>query len=82
MPEGVIIESPLSPSFPRDCGHECRVCRVTMVSLTDYADHISSRVHKQRVETAEREGAGNDQEEEYFDKDLVKLIEIRKEVIR
>ncbi|XP_045579730.1 zinc finger protein 106 isoform X3 [Salmo salar] len=66
----------------RDCGHECRVCRVTMVSLTDYADHISSRVHKQRVETAEREGAGNDQEEEYFDKDLVKLIEIRKEVIR
>uniref|UniRef100_A0A673YMQ3 Zinc finger protein 106 n=1 Tax=Salmo trutta TaxID=8032 RepID=A0A673YMQ3_SALTR len=63
----------------RDCGHECRVCRVTMVSLTDYADHISSRVHKQRVETAEREGAGNDQEEEYFDKELVKLIEIRKE---
>uniref|UniRef100_A0A4W5Q3H4 Zinc finger protein 106a n=1 Tax=Hucho hucho TaxID=62062 RepID=A0A4W5Q3H4_9TELE len=66
----------------RDCGHECRVCRVTMVSLTDYANHISSRVHKQRAETAEREGSGNDQEEEYFDKDLVKLIETRKEVIR
>ncbi|KAK6304903.1 hypothetical protein J4Q44_G00254890 [Coregonus suidteri] len=66
----------------RDCGHECRVCRVTMVSLTDYANHISSRVHKQRVETAEREGAGNDQEEEYFDKELVKLIENRKELIR
>nr|XP_046223530.1 zinc finger protein 106 isoform X2 [Oncorhynchus gorbuscha] len=66
----------------RDCGHECPVCRVTVVSLTDYADHISSRVHKQRVETAEREGAGNDQEEEYFDKDLIKLIETRKEVIR
>ncbi|XP_031643505.1 zinc finger protein 106 isoform X1 [Oncorhynchus kisutch] len=66
----------------RDCGHECPVCRVTVVSLTDYANHISSRVHKQRVETAEREGAGNDQEEEYFDKDLIKLIETRKEVIR
>ncbi|XP_052352024.1 zinc finger protein 106 isoform X2 [Oncorhynchus keta] len=81
MPEGV-IERPLSPSLPRDCGHECPVCRVTVVSLTDYANHISSRVHKQRVETAEREGAGNDQEEEYFDKDLIKLIETRKEVIR
>uniref|UniRef100_A0A8C7F3Q5 Zinc finger protein 106 n=1 Tax=Oncorhynchus kisutch TaxID=8019 RepID=A0A8C7F3Q5_ONCKI len=78
MPEGV-IERPLSPSLPRDCGHECPVCRVTVVSLTDYANHISSRVHKQRVETAEREGAGNDQEEEYFDKDLIKLIETRKE---
>uniref|UniRef100_A0AAY5LAT5 C2H2-type domain-containing protein n=1 Tax=Esox lucius TaxID=8010 RepID=A0AAY5LAT5_ESOLU len=57
----------------RDCGHECQVCRVTMVSLTDYANHISSPVHKQRVETAEQEAAGNDQEEEYFDKELVTL---------
>uniref|UniRef100_A0AAY5KZM1 C2H2-type domain-containing protein n=1 Tax=Esox lucius TaxID=8010 RepID=A0AAY5KZM1_ESOLU len=66
----------------RDCGHECQVCRVTMVSLTDYANHISSPVHKQRVETAEQEAAGNDQEEEYFDKELVTRIEARRELIR
>uniref|UniRef100_A0A3B5KZP2 C2H2-type domain-containing protein n=1 Tax=Xiphophorus couchianus TaxID=32473 RepID=A0A3B5KZP2_9TELE len=26
----------------RDCGHECRVCKVKVVSLTDYAGHIST----------------------------------------
>ncbi|KAL0969496.1 hypothetical protein UPYG_G00228070 [Umbra pygmaea] len=66
----------------RDCGHECKVCRVTMVSLTDYANHISSQVHKQLVDRVEKEGASNDQEEEYFDKELVKLIETRQEQIR
>ncbi|KAJ7988805.1 hypothetical protein DPEC_G00313010 [Dallia pectoralis] len=66
----------------RDCGHFCQVCLVTMVSLTDYANHISSLVHKQGVETAEREAAGNDQEEEYFDQELVKLVEARRALIR
>lgn len=81
MPEGT-IERPLSPSLPRDCGHECRVCKVTVVSLTDYASHISSPTHKQNVEAAERKNAGNDHEEDYFDPVLVDLIEKRKEQIR
>lgn len=79
MPEGT-IERPLSPSLPRDCGHECRVCKVTVVSLTDYASHISSPTHKQNVEAAEKKK--NDQEEDYFDQALTDLIEKRKEQIR
>uniref|UniRef100_UPI003AAEDD00 zinc finger protein 106 n=1 Tax=Centroberyx gerrardi TaxID=166262 RepID=UPI003AAEDD00 len=66
----------------RDCGHECKVCQVTVVSLTDYASHISSPSHKQNVEVAERKNAGNDQDEDYFDQALVDLIEKRKELIR
>ncbi|XP_039992519.1 zinc finger protein 106 [Xiphias gladius] len=81
MPEGT-IERPLSPSLPRDCGHECRVCKVMVVSLTDYASHISSPSHKQIVEAAEQKHAGNDHEEDYFDQALVDLIEKRKEQIR
>ncbi|XP_045918182.1 zinc finger protein 106 isoform X2 [Micropterus dolomieu] len=81
MPEGT-IESPLSPSLPRDCGHECRVCKVTVVSLTDYASHISSPTHKQNVEAAEQKHAGNDHDEYYFDQALVDLIEKRKEHVR
>ncbi|KAM3595550.1 uncharacterized protein V6R79_024969 [Siganus canaliculatus] len=81
MPEGT-IERPLSPSLPRDCGHECRVCKVTLVSLTDYASHISSPVHKQNVEAAEQKPAGSDRDEDYFDQVLVDLIEKRKETIR
>ncbi|XP_071353627.1 zinc finger protein 106 [Trachinotus anak] len=66
----------------RDCGHECRVCKVTVVSLTDYASHISSPSHKQNVEAAEQKHAGNDHEEDYFDQALADLIEKRKEQIR
>ncbi|XP_076604921.1 zinc finger protein 106 [Chaetodon auriga] len=66
----------------RDCGHECRVCKVTVVSLTDYASHISSPTHKQNVEAAEQKHAGNDHDEDYFDQVLVDLIEKRKEQIR
>ncbi|XP_066526131.1 zinc finger protein 106 [Hoplias malabaricus] len=66
----------------RDCGHECRVCGVTVVSLTEYADHISSPIHKQRVEAQKRQAWKTDQDEEYFDKEMVKLIEKRKEFIR
>ncbi|KAK7904539.1 hypothetical protein WMY93_017146 [Mugilogobius chulae] len=66
----------------RDCGHECRVCKVTMVSLTDYASHISSPKHKQNVEDFERIPARNVPEEEYFDNALVELIEKRHEQIR
>ncbi|CAB1449619.1 unnamed protein product [Pleuronectes platessa] len=65
----------------RDCGHECRVCKVTVASLTDYASHISSPTHKQKVEAAEQKHAGNDHED-YFDQKLVDLIEKRKELIR
>lgn len=81
MPEGT-IERPLSPSLPRDCGHECRVCKVTVVSLTDYACHISSPTHKQNVEASEQKHVGNGHEEDYFDQTLVDLIEKRKEQIR
>ncbi|XP_059209736.1 zinc finger protein 106 [Centropristis striata] len=66
----------------RDCGHECRVCKVTVVSLTDYASHISSATHKQNVEAAEQKPARNDRDEDYFDQALVDLIEKRKEQIR
>ena len=82
MPEGR-IDRPLSPSLPsRDCGHECRVCKVTVASLTDYAGHISSPKHKQNVEAAELKHAGNDRDEVYFDRAFVDLIEKRKEQIR
>ncbi|XP_055018226.1 zinc finger protein 106-like [Boleophthalmus pectinirostris] len=66
----------------RDCGHECRVCKITVVSLTDYASHISSPTHKQNVEDFERIPARNTSNEEYFDKALVELIEKRNEQIR
>uniref|UniRef100_A0A672NEM3 Zinc finger protein 106 n=1 Tax=Sinocyclocheilus grahami TaxID=75366 RepID=A0A672NEM3_SINGR len=59
----------------RDCGHECRVCGVSEVSLTDYASHISSPLHKQHVEDQKNRPTKEDQDEEYFDKDIVQLIE-------
>lgn len=54
---------------------------MTLVSLTDYAGHISSPTHKQNVEAAEQKPPGNDSED-YFDQTLVDLIEKRKEQIR
>lgn len=66
----------------RDCGHECRICGVTEVSLTDYASHISSHSHKQRIEDQKYQPLNEDQDEDYFDKDIVQLIEKRKEMIR
>lgn len=81
MPEGT-IERPFSPSLPRDCGHDCRVCQVTVASLTDYASHISSSLHKQNVEAEELKTAGKDHDEFYFDKELVDLIQKRRERIR
>lgn len=55
---------------------------MTVVSLTDYASHISSPSHKQNVEAAEKKHAGNARDEDYFDQVLVDLIEKRKEQIR
>lgn len=81
MPEGS-IEQPLCLSVPRDCGHECRVCGVTEVSLTDYASHISSPSHKQCIEDQKHQPSNEDQDEDYFDKDIVQLIEKRKDMIR
>ncbi|XP_038135417.1 zinc finger protein 106 isoform X1 [Cyprinodon tularosa] len=66
----------------RDCGHECRVCKVNMASLTDYASHISGPTHKQNVEAAVKQQNRDDQDEEYFDQTLVELIQKRKEQIR
>ncbi|KAG5857907.1 hypothetical protein ANANG_G00024370 [Anguilla anguilla] len=69
----------------RDCDHGCRVCRVSVAGLTAYAGHISSPLHKQRVEEEQERGAAaadGPEEEEYFDKELVQLIEKRKEQIR
>ncbi|XP_030643248.1 zinc finger protein 106 [Chanos chanos] len=63
----------------RDCGHECRACGIKVVSLTDYANHISSTLHKSKVEHQTKTG---EQDEEYFDKELVQLIQKRKELIR
>lgn len=81
MPEGS-IHRPLSPLLPRDCGHECRPCGVNVVSLTEYADHISSSMHKQRVEAYDHQISKANQDEDYFDKEMVELIEKRKEFIR
>ncbi|CAN9502603.1 unnamed protein product [Ophioblennius macclurei] len=66
----------------RDCGHECRVCRVTLESLTDYANHISGPSHKQKVEAADRKPARKDRDEDYFDQALVDLVQKRKDHIR
>lgn len=86
MPRGSVAELPVMPScLPRDCGHECTVCRVTVASLTDYAGHISSALHKQRVEASEvpgGPGASEPVDVDYFDQALVDLIEKRKELIR
>lgn len=75
------VQPPLSPSFDRDCKHECNVCRVTVVGLSAYAKHISSQHHKEKVETGESEENRKDdgKEEEYFDKELIQLIGQRKE---
>lgn len=82
MPVGS-IECPSSPSFPRDISHECRVCRVTEVGLSAYAKHISGQSHKDNVDAQEREDDGKEEEEEdYFDKELVQLIQERKEQSR
>lgn len=78
MPVGP-IECPLSPSLPRDCGHECRVCGVTVVSLTEYASHISSSWHKQNVD---KSPGGGELSQENFDQALVDLIQKRKDKIR
>uniref|UniRef100_A0A1A7XDS1 C2H2-type domain-containing protein n=1 Tax=Iconisemion striatum TaxID=60296 RepID=A0A1A7XDS1_9TELE len=66
----------------RDCGHECRVCTVKVASLTDYASHICSTTHKQNVEAADKLLTGSNQEEDYFDQELVDLIEKRNQQIR
>ncbi|XP_056402748.1 zinc finger protein 106 isoform X2 [Hyla sarda] len=66
----------------RDCNHECRVCRVTVVGLSTYAKHISSQLHKDNVEALEKEEEKEEAEEEYFDKELVQLINKRKEQSR
>lgn len=67
----------------RDSSHECRVCRVTEVGLSAYAKHISGQTHKDNVDAQEREDDGKEEEEEdYFDKELVQLIQERKEQSR
>ncbi|XP_053553694.1 zinc finger protein 106 [Bombina bombina] len=81
MPVGR-IESPPSASFPRDCSHECRVCRVSVVGLSTYAKHISSQLHKDNVDAQEKEEEKEEAEEEYFDKELIQLINQRKEQSR
>ncbi|XP_059505318.1 zinc finger protein 106 isoform X2 [Stegostoma tigrinum] len=65
----------------RDCKHECRICKVTVVGLSAYAKHISSQLHKEKVDAQEREENQRDdgKDEEYFDKELVQLIQQRKE---
>ncbi|XP_012297606.2 zinc finger protein 106 isoform X2 [Aotus nancymaae] len=68
----------------RDISHECRVCGVTEVGLSAYAKHISGQLHKDNVDAQEREddGKGEEEEEDYFDKELVQLIKQRKEQSR
>ncbi|KAM6225840.1 zinc finger protein 106-like [Porphyrio hochstetteri] len=63
----------------RDSNHECRVCRVTLVGLSAYAKHISSRLHKDNINAHDRkEEEKEEAEEEYFDKELIQLIKQRK----
>lgn len=78
MPVGR-IESPRSPSFPRDSNHECQVCRVTVVGLSSYAKHISSQLHKDNVEAYDGDEGKEEADEEYFDKELIQLIKQRNE---
>lgn len=65
----------------RDCDHECRVCRVKEVGLSAYANHISSQLHKNNVDAHNEElDCGREYaDEEYFDKELIELIQKRKE---
>ncbi|XP_053449593.1 zinc finger protein 106 isoform X2 [Nycticebus coucang] len=67
-----------------DSSHECRVCGVTEVGLSAYAKHISGQLHKDNVDAQEREddGKGDEEEEDYFDKELIQLIKQRKEKSR
>uniref|UniRef100_A0A803T9N0 Zinc finger protein 106 n=1 Tax=Anolis carolinensis TaxID=28377 RepID=A0A803T9N0_ANOCA len=76
MPVGR-IECPPSPSFPRDSNHECQVCRVTVVGLSAYAKHISSQLHKDNVEAHDAEDGKEEANEQYFDKELIQLIQKR-----
>lgn len=66
----------------RDCSHECRVCRVTVVGLSTYAKHISSQLHKDNLDALEKDEEKEEVEEEYFDKELIQLINKRKEQSR
>ncbi|XP_073495023.1 zinc finger protein 106 [Phyllobates terribilis] len=66
----------------RDCSHECRVCRVSVVGLSTYAKHISSQLHKDNIDALEKEEDKEEAEEEYFDKELIQLINKRKEQSR
>ncbi|XP_039182898.1 zinc finger protein 106 isoform X2 [Crotalus tigris] len=63
----------------RDSNHECQVCRVTVVGLSAYAKHISSQLHKDSVETHDAEEEKEKTDEEYFDKELIQLIQQRNE---
>ncbi|XP_067895819.1 zinc finger protein 106 [Heterodontus francisci] len=64
----------------RDCKHECRICRVIVVGLSAYAKHVSSQLHKEKVDTQEENQKDDGKEEEYFDKELIQLIRQRKEL--
>ncbi|XP_077118631.1 zinc finger protein 106 isoform X2 [Ranitomeya variabilis] len=66
----------------RDCSHQCRVCRVTVVGLSTYAKHISSQLHKDNIDDLEKEEDREEVEEEYFDKELIQLINKRKKQSR
>ncbi|XP_065541475.1 zinc finger protein 106 isoform X2 [Lathamus discolor] len=64
----------------RDSNHECRVCRVTLVGLSAYAKHISSKLHKENVYDHDRNQEEKEEaEEEYLDKEVIQLIKQRKE---
>ncbi|XP_070613839.1 zinc finger protein 106 [Erythrolamprus reginae] len=63
----------------RDSNHECQVCRVTVVGLSAYAKHISSQLHKDGVEAHGAEEEKEKTDEEYFDKELLQLIQQRNE---
>ncbi|XP_063145959.1 zinc finger protein 106 isoform X2 [Candoia aspera] len=63
----------------RDSNHECQVCRVTVVGLSAYAKHISSQLHKDNVEVHDAEEEKEEADGEYFDKELIQLIQQRNE---
>ncbi|XP_018087710.1 zinc finger protein 106 isoform X2 [Xenopus laevis] len=61
----------------RDCNHKCCVCQVTVVGLSAYAKHISSQLHKDNVHAQDKKKQKEQAEEQYFDKELIKLIKQR-----
>lgn len=52
---------------------------MTVVGLSAYAKHISSQLHKDNAEAQDGEEGKEEAAEEYFDQELIQLIQQRNE---